>query len=118
MIGRVMLLGQINTLLAGPRVLSHTGVEHILNGLLFQVQIPQSIAIWDVEACLPDIPDPVTPTPNDCFYSEWEFDDCSVTCGKGFQIGSREVLQGRNCEGQLSAFRSCELEPCTLGMKL
>ena len=78
-----------------------------------KIQILQSIGIWDIEACVPPVPSPDL----DCIYTEWEYVDCSVTCGKGFQIGTRQVLQGSNCEGQLSAFRSCELETCTAGMK-
>ena len=56
------------------------------------------------------------PSPTDCKWGEWEYESCSVTCGKGTKLGIRRVVEqasngGRPCEGP-----SLETQPCSSGI--
>ena len=67
--------------------------------------------IWDVEACPPA---PSFP----CTYSEWKYQECTVTCGGGVQFGTRVLLTGSNCNGATAQLRNCNTDRCegpTLG---
>mmetsp|Transcript_33909 Transcript_33909/g.96962 ORF Transcript_33909/g.96962 Transcript_33909/m.96962 type:complete len:425 (+) Transcript_33909:2-1276(+) len=57
----------------------------------------------------------------DCEVSEWEIEQCSVSCGGGTQKMTRSVvahpLQGMACP-PLEAFRSCNEHPCPIDCSL
>lgn len=54
----------------------------------------------------------------DCIWDDWgEFEDCSVTCGKGYQRQSRSILifplnGGKNCDGGSYQEKNCTMATC------
>ena len=52
-----------------------------------------------------------------CVWKEWsDWHSCSVTCGYGTEIRTREpisaIYEGRNCEAPSMQYRLCEREKC------
>ena len=56
--------------------------------------------------------------PEDCEFGDWREDEpCSLSCGGGVRVVSREILQdrrahGRPCTGNLEVMVECNTQPC------
>merc|ERR1711944_57145 len=54
--------------------------------------------------------------PVDCTWSEWTQGPCSVSCGEGSQVNTREMFPemfgGNPCEGDAAETVTCTLDDC------
>ena len=52
----------------------------------------------------------------DCTWSEWTHGPCSVSCGAGEQVNTRQIFPemfgGNPCEGEATEVVTCTLDDC------
>lgn len=62
----------------------------------------------------------VGPSPPDlCVYGPWtNFGPCSLPCGGGTQMQTRQVTDGVNCLGQQTNTILCNTQPCVSARRL